>query len=78
MINLRHAVKHARNGDWVKAHEMAQADDSLLGSWLHGILHFYEGDLENAAHWYAKAGRNFMQRGNPTAELNKLEGELQD
>ena len=52
----------ARSGNWARAHEMAQADDSLLGSWLHGILHIHEGDLDNAGYWYAKARRNFAQR----------------
>lgn len=78
MINLRHAVKHARSGDWEKAHLMAQADDSLLGSWLHGIVHIKEGDLENAGYWYGKAGRNFTQRGSVEDELGKLESELLD
>jgi len=78
MINLRHAVKYARSGDWSKAHAMAQADDSLLGSWLHGILHVQEGDLPNAGYWYAKAGRNFVRRGSVDDELDKLEAELLD
>ncbi|MBS1207670.1 MAG: hypothetical protein H6R19_68 [Proteobacteria bacterium] len=78
MINLRHAVKHARSGDWAKAHEMAQADDSMLGFWLHGILHIQEGDLANAGYWYAKAGRNFVLRGSVDDELGRLEAELFD
>lgn len=78
MINLRHAVKHARGGDWARVHEMAQADNSLLGSWLHGIVHVREGDLGNAAYWYAKAGRHFERRGSVEDELEKLEGELLD
>ncbi|MDP5239088.1 hypothetical protein Q9Q94_06070 [Uliginosibacterium sp. 31-16] len=78
MINLRHAVKHARSGNWARAHEMAQADDSLLGSWLHGILHIHEGDLDNAGYWYAKAHRNFAQHGTVEEELGKLEAELLD
>lgn len=78
MINLRHAVVHARHGDWDKTHLMVRADESLLGTWLHGIVHIQEGDLENASFWYAKAGRNFAQHGSAEEELGKLESELQD
>jgi hypothetical protein len=78
MINLRHAVNHARHGDWDKAHQMVHADDSLLGSWLHGIVHLQKGELENAGTLYARARRNFDQRGTAEQELGKLESELQD
>lgn len=78
MVNLRHAIGLARHGDWEKAHALVQTDESLLGAWLHGILHCAEGDLDNARYWYSKAQRNFAQRGDITAELGKLEDELVD
>lgn len=78
MINLRSAATLARRGDWKAAHALVQADDSLLGAWLHGILHVMDGDLENAAYWYARAGRNFAGRSSPLEELARLEAELQD
>lgn len=78
MVNLRQAVTHARRGEWGAAHALAQADDSLLGAWLHGILHLMDGDLENAAYWYTRAGRNFAGRSAPAEELARLEAELMD
>ena len=44
-------------GDWEKAHECAQADESGEGLWVHALLHRREGDLSNAGHWYRRAGR---------------------
>ena len=44
-------------GDWKKAHECAQNDESQDGSAVHAYLHRVEGDLRNAGHWYSRAGR---------------------
>lgn len=44
-------------GDWDKAHECAQAQDDRDGAWLHAYLHRKEGDGENAAYWYRRAGK---------------------
>src|SRR5579864_3024623 len=44
-------------GDWDKAHECAQAQDDRDGAWLHAYLHRKEGDAENAAYWYRRAGK---------------------
>jgi len=44
-------------GDWTKAHESAQQDESPRGSWVHAYLHRKEGDASNAAYWYRRAGR---------------------
>ena len=44
-------------GDWAKAHECAQAQDDGDGAWLHAYLHRKEGDAENAAYWYRRAGK---------------------
>ena len=44
-------------GDWAKAHECAQARDDRDGAWLHAYLHRKEGDAENAAYWYRRAGK---------------------
>ena len=46
-------------GDWEAAHTIVQPDKSAEASWLHGIVHTIEGDLENAQHWYRKAKRPF-------------------
>jgi hypothetical protein len=44
-------------GDWRKAHESAQQDERSEGSWVHAYLHRKEGDQNNAAYWYSRAGR---------------------
>jgi hypothetical protein len=44
-------------GDWTKAHESAQQDEGLAGSWVHAYLHRKEGDLSNADYWYRRAGK---------------------
>lgn len=44
-------------GDWARAHECAQVDESPAGSWVHAYLHRKEGDRDNAAYWYRRAGK---------------------
>jgi hypothetical protein len=53
------ALDHLALGQWQPAHEIVQKDASTTAAWLHGIVHTLEGDLENARHWYRKAGRAF-------------------
>jgi hypothetical protein len=48
-------------GDWTKAHESAQRDESPEGSWVHAYLHRKEGDPGNAAYWYRRAGMPVSQ-----------------
>lgn len=48
-------------GDWEMAHDIAQNMKGSTGSYLHAYLHRKEGDLGNAAYWYARAGRNMPQ-----------------
>lgn len=50
-------------GDWHRAHEAAQADDSRDCAWVHALLHRKEGDLGNAGYWYARAGRRTPASG---------------
>jgi len=44
-------------GDWKRAHECAQQDESAAGSWVHAYLHRKEGDQTNAAYWYNRASK---------------------
>lgn len=44
-------------GDWKRAHECAQSDESTDGAIVHAYLHRVEGDLSNAGYWYRRAGR---------------------
>jgi hypothetical protein len=51
------ALWHAAKGDWDRAHELAQAEESQAGAWVHAYLHRVEGDRRNAAYWYRCAGK---------------------
>lgn len=44
-------------GEWDRAHELAQAEPGADGAWVHAHLHRVEGDLGNAGYWYSRAGR---------------------
>lgn len=44
-------------GDWRRAHESAQQDESPSAAWVHAYLHRKEGDASNAAYWYSRAGK---------------------
>ena len=63
-------------GDWARAHRCvqdlgAQDNDAAVGAAVHAYLHRKEGDLANAGHWYAKAGRT-MPAGTLAAEWDDL------
>lgn len=47
----------AKAGRWDDAHDLCQDLPGTAGSWIHAHLHRQEGDLENAAYWYRRAGR---------------------
>lgn len=49
-------------GDWTRAHESAQQDEGPEGSWVHAYLHRKEGDQDNAAYWYGRAGKPVLPR----------------
>lgn len=44
-------------GNWTNAHESAQQDEGIAGSWVHAYLHRKEGDSSNADYWYRRAGK---------------------
>ena len=44
-----------KQGDWSRAHDQLQNDNTLEGAWVHAYLHRKEGDLSNAAYWYRRA-----------------------
>ena len=54
---LNDALDRLDAGDWNGAHELAQADETACGAWLHAHLHRIEGDAGNAGYWYRRAGR---------------------
>ncbi len=73
-MSLRAALHHLEQGEWEKAHAIAQADDSPLGAWVHAIVHVQEGDLSNARYWFGQAGRAFSK--DIAAELRALSSAL--
>ena len=66
--SLGQAVALLAAGDWKQAHEIVQKDKATLSSWIHGIVHILEGDLDNARGWYKRAERAF-----PGAEAAQAE-----
>jgi hypothetical protein len=54
-------------GNWERAHEVAQDGEDANSAWVHAYLHRKEGDEGNAAYWYRRAGRQ-MATGNLEAE----------
>jgi hypothetical protein len=76
MTALRHVLQDLHAGRWHTAHDLVQKDDSMLGAWLHGILHLQEGDLEDAENWYNRAARHFRSRGSLQEEIVLFEQAL--
>jgi hypothetical protein len=66
---LARALDFLAAGQWQRAHEIVQEEKSTLGSWLHGIVHTLEGDLDNARYWYRKAEREFPGPGAVPQEI---------
>jgi hypothetical protein len=62
-------------GDWKQAHECAQEDEGPEASWVHAYLHRKEGDQENAAYWYRRAGKPVC-RESFDAEWRRIAREL--
>jgi len=60
--SLGQAVELLAAGDWKQAHEIVQKDKSTLSSWIHGIVHILEGDLDNARGWYKRASVRSRER----------------
>ena len=58
-MDLLEGLRLLQQGEWDRAHRIAQADESTSGSWLHGIVHMAEPDENNSRYWYRMAGRSF-------------------
>jgi hypothetical protein len=63
-------------GDWKRAHESAQRDEGVEGSWVHAYLHRKEGDQSNAAYWYSRAGKPVCRKPLDGEWLSIVEGLL--
>jgi len=60
-VDLRPVLKalwHLGRKEWDLAHAIAQDGRDADSHWVHAHLHRVEGDLSNAAYWYARAGRS--------------------
>ena len=44
-------------GNWERAHSLAQSCSNKDAAWVHALLHREEGDLSNANYWYKRANR---------------------
>lgn len=75
-MNLLDGLRLLQQGEWDRAHRIAQADESPMGSWFHGIVHMAEPDEQNARYWYREAGRPFPGMAALQAEMAELEGAL--
>jgi hypothetical protein len=73
---LNRAIDFLAQGEWQRAHTIAQEDESKNGCWIHGIVHVLEGDLDNARYWYRRAGRTFPEAFSIEAELVELRSSL--
>lgn len=73
---LREVIAHLRAGRWTEAHDLVQQDDSTAATWLHGIVHVQEGDLEDAEYWYDRACQDFRQRGGLAEAIATFEAGL--
>jgi hypothetical protein len=73
---LCEVIAHLKAGRWAQAHDLVQQGDSAAASWLHGIVHIQEGDLEDAEYWYDRAGRRFTRRGSLAEEMAAFEAGL--
>ncbi len=59
---LLQALWHDAQGDWEKAHNIAQDVHTADGSWIHAYLHRVEGDTSNAQYWYNRANRKMPKQ----------------
>jgi hypothetical protein len=62
-----------QQGDWAGAHMIAGADDSRLGSWLHGIVHLAKLDEANGRCWHGEADRTYPGPDELQAEIAALQ-----
>ncbi|HET7293793.1 MAG TPA: hypothetical protein VFM88_15315 [Vicinamibacteria bacterium] len=74
---LCRAVELALAGDWPAAHRIAQDHEGeRLANWIHAIVHRMEGDLDNAAYWYRRCGREGVAQRPTDEELRLVRDEL--
>ena len=76
---LLRAVELALAGDWQAAHEIAQDHEGdATADWIHGVVHWMEGDLGNARYWFRQAGQQMSALPNAEETLRAIEATLTD
>ncbi len=71
------AVHAALDGDWHKAHNIAQDYSDDTANWIHAVLHKIEGDEWNSKYWYARtAGKKFEDFSDANEELIAIQNSL--
>lgn len=72
------AVDHALGGDWQRAHQIVQAhEDEPIANWIHGAVHWMEGDLSNAQYWFGRAGREMSHYPTVEAALRAIQAAIE-
>lgn len=75
---LLQALDAALAGDWHKAHEIVQEDESdPMACWIHAVLHKIEGDAWNSRYWYARTGHGYGEWADPREELAVIRREAE-
>ena len=75
LSNALRALWYEANGQWDRAHQLAQAQNDATGAWVHAYLHRVEGDTGNAAYWYRRAGKP-VYSGSTRAEWEDIAAAL--
>ena len=74
---LLNAINAALAGDWHRAHEIAQQDETdPIACWLHAVLHKIEGDAGNSRYWYAQTTHSYGEFADAQQELAAIKREL--
>ena len=69
------ALWWAAKGEWDKAHNLVQDEETTEAAWVHAYLHRLEGDLGNASYWYRKA-RQPVAKDSLEAEWERIASAL--
>ncbi len=66
------ALWHTKAGNWESAHNIAQDIHTIMGSWIHALLHVIEGDQWNGDYWFAKAKKPSRKPNDIDALWNEI------
>jgi hypothetical protein len=75
-MSLLEGLHLLQQGEWDRAHKIAQDDLSTQGSWLHGIVHMAEPDESNSRYWYRMANRPFPGMAALESEMAAFESAI--